>query len=88
MGNFLFRSQLDCHWYDTSGNNDPSQNSNNPTTSIAPPGIRKVFDLKSRAMWKIRVDCENYQNAVTYRPHRVRGLENSFEKEFYDMVRY
>jgi hypothetical protein len=87
MGNILFRSQLDCHWYDTSGTAEATKSSNNPTTSVAPAGIRKVFDLKSRAIWKIRIDCANYQNAVTYRPYRVRGLENSFEKEFYDMIR-
>lgn len=48
---------------------------------------QKVFDLKTRATIPIRLDVENYQNYVNYRLTKPTGLFESFEREYYDMVR-
>lgn len=46
-----------------------------------------VFDVKTRAVAPIRYDLENYKNNETYRLHSLRGMFDSYEREFYDMVR-
>ena len=48
---------------------------------------RKIFDLKTRATIPIRLDVENYQNYLNYRLRKPTGLFESFEREYYDMVR-
>jgi hypothetical protein len=92
MGSFLFRSQLDCRWpYEhevrkPAGHKHHHHHHVDGATPDTPPVLR-TFDLKSRAAWPIRIDCENYRLHLFYRPRTVAGLENSFEREFYDMVR-
>ncbi len=46
-----------------------------------------VFDVKTRAVAPIRYDLENYKDNETYRLHSLRGMFDSYEREFYDMVR-
>lgn len=48
---------------------------------------RKVFDLKARAIYEVRKDCLNYQNASKFRLDFLLGHNHSFEREYYDMVR-
>lgn len=91
MGSFLFRSQLDCRWPYEHEVRKPAGHKHHHhhvdgATPDTPPVLR-TFDLKSRAAWPIRIDCENYRLHLFYRPRTVAGLENSFEREFYDMVR-
>jgi len=46
-----------------------------------------VFDVKSRAVAAIRYDLPNYLANATYRLRALRGIHDSYEREFYDMVR-
>ncbi|KAL1917937.1 uncharacterized protein VTP21DRAFT_3771 [Calcarisporiella thermophila] len=47
----------------------------------------KVFDLKTRAAISIRLDQLNYMNNIGYQINRSHGLFESFEREYYDMMR-
>lgn len=46
-----------------------------------------VFDVKTRAVAAIRYDLPNYLANATYRLRALRGVHDSYEREFYDMVR-
>lgn len=45
------------------------------------------FDLKTRAVVAVRMDVNNYKENVGYRIHKLRGQFESFEREYYDMIR-
>ncbi|KAI8968018.1 mitochondrial protein Pet127-domain-containing protein [Mycotypha africana] len=47
----------------------------------------KTFDLKTRAVLPIRMDTENHYNYYGYTLKRSQGLYESFEREYYDMMR-
>lgn len=46
-----------------------------------------VFDLKTRAVAPIRYDLENYGAFTSHRIRYLSGATDSYEREFYDMVR-
>jgi hypothetical protein len=46
-----------------------------------------VFDVKTRAVAAIRYDLRNYLSNSHRVLHRLTGLRDSYEREFYDMVR-
>ncbi|KAI7886803.1 Pet127-domain-containing protein [Lichtheimia hyalospora FSU 10163] len=48
---------------------------------------RKTFDLKTRATVPVRLDVHNYQDYLGYNLRRSHGLYESFEREYYDMMR-
>ena len=48
---------------------------------------RKIFDLKTRATFPVRLDVANYKEHLDYRITRTEGLFYSFEREYYDMMR-
>ncbi|KAI8987034.1 mitochondrial protein Pet127-domain-containing protein [Pilobolus umbonatus] len=48
---------------------------------------RGTFDLKTRAAVPVRLDLQNYTNYLGYSLRRRRGLYESFEREYYDMMR-
>ena len=45
------------------------------------------FDLKTRAVIAIRMDAANYLQNLPYRIRSLQGLYESFEREYYDMIR-
>jgi hypothetical protein len=46
-----------------------------------------MFDLKTRAVVSIRMDSKNFEHGLGYQiKHRLGGYE-SFEREYYDMIR-
>lgn len=47
----------------------------------------EVFDVKTRAVAPIRYDLENYESFSSHRLRFLRGKSDSYEREFYDMVR-
>ncbi|CAK9070227.1 unnamed protein product [Durusdinium trenchii] len=47
----------------------------------------QVFDLKTRAVYAIRHNVEDYRNKRAYRIKHIRGAKNSFELEIYEMMR-
>jgi len=94
-GPFMLRSQLDC--YDESlpgtthsqllgGGGDGCEGQ---AVLASPPGsvLFRSFDLKTRATLAIRHNVENYEHYTDYRIVQLWGEENSFEREFYDMIR-
>lgn len=48
---------------------------------------RGTFDLKTRAAVPVRLDIANYTDYVGYTLKRAHGLYESFEREYYDMIR-
>ena len=50
-------------------------------------GARKTFDLKTRAVRPVRLDCRNYKDHAKYELSSLRGLVDSFEREYWDMMR-
>ncbi|KAJ3086008.1 hypothetical protein HK102_013603 [Quaeritorhiza haematococci] len=48
---------------------------------------RQTFDLKTRAALPIRMDPQRYLELLGYKVNRNHGLYNSFEREYYDMLR-
>lgn len=46
-----------------------------------------MFDLKTRAVVSIRMDLKNYEDGVGYQIKTRAGNFESFEREFYDMIR-
>ncbi|KAH8552785.1 mitochondrial protein Pet127-domain-containing protein [Umbelopsis sp. PMI_123] len=48
---------------------------------------KKVFDLKTRAVIPIRMDQANYTNYLGYSLTKQQGMVESFEREYYDMIR-
>jgi Mitochondrial protein Pet127 len=51
------------------------------------PQTGNVFDLKTRAVAAIRYDLGNYIDNTHRGLPRLTGVSNSYEREFYDMVR-
>ncbi|GAA5994324.1 Pet127p [Rhodotorula paludigena] len=47
----------------------------------------KTFDLKTRGTVAIRQDRLNYEEGAGYRLDRLRGSWESFEREYYDLIR-
>ncbi|KAL7313228.1 hypothetical protein PS15m_007001 [Mucor circinelloides] len=48
---------------------------------------RGTFDLKTRAVMPVRLDIQNYADYLGYKLKRSKGLYESFEREYYDMIR-
>lgn len=48
---------------------------------------RGVFDLKTRAVLPIRKDISNYKKHFWYEIKSLKGHVESFEREYYDMLR-
>ncbi|KAJ2594613.1 hypothetical protein GGF39_004145, partial [Coemansia sp. RSA 1721] len=48
---------------------------------------RKTFDLKTRGSLAIRMDIQNYDISKGYQIKTMKGRLQSFEREYYDMVR-
>lgn len=46
-----------------------------------------VFDLKTRAVVSIRMDAKNHHKGVGYEIRQRQGQWESFEREYYDMIR-
>lgn len=46
-----------------------------------------VFDIKTRAVLPIRIDRLNYQANSGYLIRKMTGLFESFEREYYDLIR-
>lgn len=46
-----------------------------------------MFDLKTRAVVSIRMDVTNYEHGVGYQIKSRQGAYESFEREYYDMIR-
>ena len=46
-----------------------------------------VFDIKTRATNPIRINMEKYQKFTNIKLKMIKGNYNSYEREFYDMVR-
>lgn len=48
---------------------------------------RKTFDLKTRAVVAVRQDRANWVESSGYMIRRMRGVNESFEREMWDMTR-
>jgi hypothetical protein len=46
-----------------------------------------VFDLKTRAVFPIRMDAANYRDGTGYEIRSLYGRFESYEREYYDMMR-
>ncbi|KAK4459773.1 mitochondrial protein Pet127-domain-containing protein [Cladorrhinum samala] len=46
-----------------------------------------MFDLKTRAVISIRMDAQGYEKGMGYEIRRRHGQWQSFEREYYDMIR-
>lgn len=46
-----------------------------------------TFDLKTRAVVSIRMDAEAYKSMLGYEIHTLQGNFESYEREYYDMLR-
>lgn len=46
-----------------------------------------MFDLKTRAVVAIRMDAKNWTEGMDYEIRHRQGLMESFEREYYDMIR-
>ncbi|PYH48253.1 Pet127 family protein [Aspergillus saccharolyticus JOP 1030-1] len=46
-----------------------------------------MFDLKTRAVVSIRMDARNFEQGLGYEIRRPFGLYESYEREYYDMIR-
>ncbi|KAK1756897.1 mitochondrial protein Pet127-domain-containing protein [Echria macrotheca] len=46
-----------------------------------------MFDLKTRAVVTVRMDAAGYQKGSDYEIRSIRGQWQSFEREYYDMIR-
>ena len=87
LGSFLFRSQLDAQSLelkDCSFQNTLKDVNKHLGGSTEP---RTIYDLKTRAVHPIRYNMETYQDYLDYEITKFRGLNNSFEREWFDMAR-
>jgi hypothetical protein len=48
---------------------------------------KKTFDIKTRALHAIRMNVEDFQNQEWYAIKAVSGAHQSFEREYFDMLR-
>ncbi|KAF2764353.1 Pet127-domain-containing protein [Teratosphaeria nubilosa] len=46
-----------------------------------------TFDLKTRAVVSIRMDVEDFETMLGYELHTLQGKFESYEREYYDMMR-
>lgn len=46
-----------------------------------------MFDLKTRAVVSVRMDTENYERGVGYQIKSSQGKWESYEREYFDMIR-
>ncbi|KAK5125499.1 hypothetical protein LTR85_000610 [Meristemomyces frigidus] len=46
-----------------------------------------MFDLKTRAVVSIRMDADQYESMLGYELHTLQGNFESYEREYYDMLR-
>ena len=46
-----------------------------------------VFDIKTRAVMTIRHDILNFEEGSGYQIRTLQGFVESFEKEYYDLIR-
>ncbi|POS85128.1 hypothetical protein EPUL_003938 [Erysiphe pulchra] len=46
-----------------------------------------MFDLKTRCVISVRMDVSEYESSKSYEIRKVRGEWESFEREYYDMIR-
>lgn len=46
-----------------------------------------MFDLKTRAVLSVRMDVEEFKPMIGYELHTLQGAFNSYEREYYDMMR-
>lgn len=46
-----------------------------------------MFDLKTRAVISIRMDAQNHENGLGYEIRSLQGEYESYEREYYDMIR-
>lgn len=46
-----------------------------------------MFDLKTRCVISVRMDVTEYESSKSYEIRKVRGEWESFEREYYDMIR-
>ena len=46
-----------------------------------------MFDLKTRSVVSIRMDVENYEHGIGYEIKNHQGEYESYEREYYDMIR-
>lgn len=46
-----------------------------------------MFDLKTRCVISVRMDVSEYESSSSYEIRKVRGEWESFEREYYDMIR-
>lgn len=46
-----------------------------------------MFDLKTRAVVSVRMDVQNFEQGVGYQIKDRRGAYESYEREYYDMIR-
>ncbi|KAJ3390326.1 hypothetical protein HDU92_000565 [Lobulomyces angularis] len=56
---------------------------------IASCNLKKnmIFDIKSRAVFPIRMDVQNYEKYLEYKFNNVHGIFYSWEREYFDMLR-
>lgn len=54
---------------------------------ITPEGKKVVFEIKTRATCVLRYDVANYINHLDYQITKYKGQVNSFEREYYDLIR-
>lgn len=57
------------------------------TRGIDADGNDIVFELKTRAAAPLRYDIENFIDYLDYEIGKFRGISQSFEREFYDLIR-
>ncbi|KAJ1499958.1 hypothetical protein HMI56_004114, partial [Coelomomyces lativittatus] len=48
---------------------------------------RRIFDLKTRAAFPIRMDAQHYDDYLLYHITKTYGFLGSFEREYFDMMR-
>ncbi|PYI10838.1 mitochondrial mRNA processing protein PET127 [Aspergillus sclerotiicarbonarius CBS 121057] len=46
-----------------------------------------MFDLKTRAVASIRMDAKNFEHGLGYEIRKLQGTYESYEREYYDMIR-
>lgn len=46
-----------------------------------------MFELKSRAACPLRYDMQNYIDYLDYEIVKYKGIMQSYEREFYDLIR-
>jgi len=50
-------------------------------------GKKIVYEIKTRSVAPIRYDIQNYKNYLDYTLEGIYGLSQTYEREFYDLIR-